>query len=559
MTNPEVQWLVEHENKDREIPQNCHQDSGFPKSTQQKQLPRANPFLQKDQVTFTDHSNSSKRESWTTFAMDDPFDEEEPAVAFDPRREGYWTQTKALHKFNTTLQQTQMKLNWKFSCDNPFVEQGTQSGNPLNVAATFNHTNPVFAQMRHQFHNTHFNPAQRNTISSKFDALVPSTPSSNPWSKGYGHIKSKYKDHFEDEETPAAITKKRTLDFAGEPLDSQQSSFEDEKSSTRERKEEIKIRKRQKGKFQNSTHKPVKKIENVESDDESFSSICKINPTVHTKKVKIGVKKIRNKIQVPKTDALAELLRGTAMLKFTRRGQSTAHFKFFQLVRSKTTFYLQWFSKRKPLKTTTINIARMNCVLQGKKSNVYLHHREFSLTSTAISIIYKGDRSVDLVAKSLDECKMWYKCLRELIRRARLGQCLTSIQKIWIRGLNYVDRNRPKREQKHIIIRANMLLQRDINARVDKRNLSAVKGFKTRVTKLVKSAKSGNVRNTDDHVNLMLSVTAIQDRLEELQVETRESMDSAHSKHDIWRLNVDLSSLEEKVQVLRKNKNFHLI
>jgi len=446
-----------------------------------------------------------------------------------------------------------------FSYVNPFIEKGTQPVNPLNVAKrTADMKNPVLPSMQRQFQNIHFNPVQHNKISEKFDTLVPLTPSSDSWIKRHGQMKSGVLDQFEDEKMSAAVAMKRTFE-SEESSDNQWSSFEDDESSSTESKEDIKINKRQTSKPKNSKYKPVKKIKKIESDDDSSFSICNKNPTVQPQNVKVGLKKNEDNFQAHRTEALAELFRGTAMLKFTRRGQSTAHFKYFQLVRSKSTFYLQWFSKRKPLKTTTINIADMDGVLQGKKSNVYSYHREVSLSSTAISIIYKRHRSVDLVAKSLNECKMWYKCLKELIRRAKLGQNLTCIQKIWIKGLNYVDRNRPMREQKNTIVRANMLPNRDIDVRTDKRNLSAVERFKKRVTKLVKLAKSGDVRNAHDHVNLMLSVNAIQDRLEELQVETRESMDSSHSKHDIWRLNVDLSSLEEKVQVLRKNKNFHLL
>jgi len=118
-----------------------------------------------------------------------------------------------------------------------------------------------------------------------------------------------------------------------------------------------------------------------------------------------------------------------------------------------------------------------------------------------------------------------------------------------------VDRNRPKREQKAVIVRANMLIQKNTDVRIDKSNKKAVERYQKRVEKLLKVAKTGNVRNTYDHVNLMLSVVTIKDRLEELRVETRESMDSSQSKHDIWRFNVDLECLEEKAQVLRKEKN----
>jgi len=129
--------------------------------------------------------------------------------------------------------------------------------------------------------------------------------------------------------------------------------------------------------------------------------------SVRPNNVKVSVqKKVKNR-SINRTEALAELFRGTGMLKYPRKVMSfEAHFKFFQLTRSKTTLYLQWFSKRKSLTATTIDLASMDCVLQGKKSYVYIRHRERLLANCALSIIYDGNKSLDLVAKNVSECIM---------------------------------------------------------------------------------------------------------------------------------------------------------
>jgi len=139
---------------------------------------------------------------------------------------------------------------------------------------------------------------------------------------------------------------------------------------------------------------------------------------------------------------------------------------------------------------------------------------------------------------------------------------LTSIQKIWINKLNYVDKNRPKRELKNCkVIRANMvpIKKRRVNASLHEANNREVQRFIKRVEKLVKSAGNSKVRCSEDYLNLMLSINAIDDRLDELVVETRESLNPDISRGDIWRFDVDLKSLEEKVKVMQSTKNFYLI
>merc|ERR1719233_1977736 len=203
----------------------------------------------------------------------------------------------------------------------------------------------------------------------------------------------------------------------------------------------------------------------------------------------------------------------------------------------------------------------MNRVLQGRDSDVYQRFKQVNLVEHSFSIVYHGEITLDLVAKSPQECKMWVKCLRELIKRAGMNQKLTSITKIWINGINYVPKNRPKRELRNLkIIRPNNVPYErwNIDSKLDAKNKSDVEQLRKRYNKLVKLANSSDVRNLKEHVNLMKSVAAIGERLEELVVETRCSKDSHMSKRDIWTSSADIETLEEKAKVLQKNNDFIL-
>jgi len=556
----ETLGLSEIQNNNGLVMQNWPLKCKISNYTPHKELRTTNPLLLEDQKPLAGGGVKSKRENWITFPKDNPFDEEQSISVSSLQIEGKQTRVRAVYPFNPSRQQTQKRPTQMFSVDNPFIDPETLFGNPFIVEPKIvAKKNAEFSSVHHQYQNVQFDPIQSDQPFGNSRILEPWNSSKFTSPKGEQWSQAEFLDHFEKDDTPTPGAKMSSWVFAGEPSISTSSKKINE-SRSNENSPRMIVKNGKGSTAKKSEHETIKKYQKSVLDNESHSTVPKNNLLVRPKICSLGELKSQKKCPPAKTEALAELFRGTAMLKFPRRrGSSSPHFKFFQLARSKTSLYLQWFSKRKPLKATTINIADMECVLQGKQSNVYLRHMEDELTPTSISIIYKKKLSVDIVAKSNEECTMWYKCLHELVRRAKLGMSLTNIQKVWIKGLNYFDRNRPKREQKNVIIRANSLSQRDKDVRVDKSNNSAVERLNTRVTKLMKLSKTGDLRNTYDHVNLMLSVASIQDRLEELKVETRESMNSSHSKHDIWRLTVDLESLEEKVQVLRKNKNFHLM
>merc|ERR1719317_860913 len=172
-----------------------------------------------------------------------------------------------------------------------------------------------------------------------------------------------------------------------------------------------------------------------------------VQQNTHQKVIRLKTPRRPKKKPPQRIEALAELLRGTPMMKFPRKCKSAPHLKFVQLTRSKTALYLQWFSKKKPLKSTAINIADMDRVEMGSRTSRFSQQ----WGNSSFSIKYNGTHSLDLQAKSAAECTMWVLCLREFIKRANSHNLLT-IEKIWIKNFVFIDTCRPKRELENVTI-----------------------------------------------------------------------------------------------------------
>merc|ERR1719461_1138001 len=94
-----------------------------------------------------------------------------------------------------------------------------------------------------------------------------------------------------------------------------------------------------------------------------------------------------------KTEAMKELLRGTAMLKFPKKSwtvqRAAPHFKYVQLVRGRNgNLCVQWWSKKKALSKTSINIRDIIEIRQGQQTEVFQRFDAKMLEQASFSIIY---------------------------------------------------------------------------------------------------------------------------------------------------------------------------
>jgi len=115
-------------------------------------------------------------------------------------------------------------------------------------------------------------------------------------------------------------------------------------------------------------------------------------------------------------DALEIMRKGTPFLKYGKRGYP--HFRQFQL--SPDNSKILWFSKQKKLRDTQISIADIDDVRDGQTTTTFERHRAPELSRSSFSIIYNRRRSsLDLIAKDLNEYKIWVAGLRRLVEMYR--------------------------------------------------------------------------------------------------------------------------------------------
>jgi len=117
-----------------------------------------------------------------------------------------------------------------------------------------------------------------------------------------------------------------------------------------------------------------------------------------------------------KIDALEIMRKGTPFLKYGKRGYP--HFRQFQLSSDNTK--ILWFSKQKKLRETQISVADIDDIRNGQTTPTFERHRAPELSRSSFSVIYNRRRSsLDLIAKDLNEYKIWTAGLRRLVEMYR--------------------------------------------------------------------------------------------------------------------------------------------
>merc|ERR1712154_166315 len=120
-----------------------------------------------------------------------------------------------------------------------------------------------------------------------------------------------------------------------------------------------------------------------------------------------------------KIDAVKEMKRGAAMLKYGRRG--FPHFRRFQVSHDLTK--LLWYSRKKNLNETHVCVKDMKDILVGQQTEVFKQCTQKTLEKASFSIIYGSKlKSLDVVAKSAEEAQLWIKGLKGLIKANQQGK-----------------------------------------------------------------------------------------------------------------------------------------
>merc|ERR1719216_141951 len=254
------------------------------------------------------------------------------------------------------------------------------------------------------------------------------------------------------------------------------------------------------------------------------------------------------------TNALDELHRGAALLKYPRRS-GFPHFKHIQL--SADNLRIEWFSKRKKPDQTCIWIKDVREVVRGQETEVFKKFHQKTLEKSSFSIVYGPSyRTLDVAAKSIDECKMWVKCILKLIdvyKAKKRESDLTAVNELFV-GILFKDRNRPmSRQGSGNFIRANSSKNLKIDPVALKEIEKDMDNLSKTYSKTIAMSQKPLITKSNQYANIQYVLSELEERIEELTYEVANIRDTELAKREVWRANVDLSAIQEKVEVLLKH------
>lgn len=276
-----------------------------------------------------------------------------------------------------------------------------------------------------------------------------------------------------------------------------------------------------------------------------------------------------NSAPVYSTDALIEMHKGTALMKYGKRGNPK--FRMFQLSQDNST--LTWFSDRKKLADTKIAIEDMTEVLTDIKHD---SRDDPELIHTSFAVVYGNGQKLRLTAKNQTEAYLWTEGLKKLIQHKDQQQPLHLLKNLNVEKQHGLDLHRRQSL-------ANLMEQRTGAAGQDMRQRS-VKKVTKEIASIRKSfVKASNMTNTKkfktvftpnfndiemnkkkkmekNNINELLNninerISALEGQVEGLSNAHEELFDSqlTQIKADSWNVSVDLVALKCKLEVLCSN------
>jgi len=238
------------------------------------------------------------------------------------------------------------------------------------------------------------------------------------------------------------------------------------------------------------------------------------------------------------------------------------HFKHIQLTQDNTR--IQWFSKRKPLRQTCIHVKDIRDVVTGQETEVFKKFQQKTLEKSSFSVVYGMTyKSLDVAAKTIDEAQMWVLSLRKLAELYKNKEDISKLKELNV-GIRFRDRNRPRtRQGSGKFVRANNTKEMKVDpsalAEIQKEMEYVNKTFE----RTVELAATPQIAKSEEHRNIQQVISELEERFEELNYELENIRDSELAKREVWRINVDVSAILEKIEVLlkygpeqRRSKNF---
>merc|ERR1712130_27668 len=181
-----------------------------------------------------------------------------------------------------------------------------------------------------------------------------------------------------------------------------------------------------------------------------------------------------------------------------------------------------------------------NEILTGQHTEEFRRIAWTTLTPASFSIIYQNKKkSLNLVAKSVDEMKMWVDALRRLRDMKKKGENLNKLEKLEVE-VDFRDRNRPQsRNHSGNFLRSHETKERQVDPILQKKLIDDIAVLRKTFIEVSREANNPIVQSTKEYESIEQILSELEERIEELD-------------HEVWRTRIDLESLREKIRVIKK-------
>jgi len=294
---------------------------------------------------------------------------------------------------------------------------------------------------------------------------------------------------------------------------------------------------------------PLRQVQSAAVPDSNKGSHAKL--TKQYSEGDVSSSKAKAKKKRPKIDAIVEMKRGAAMLKYGRRG--FPHFRRFQVSHDLTK--LLWYSRKKSLQDTHVKVKDMKDILDGQQTEVFKQCTQKTLEKASFSIIYGTKlKSLDVVAKSAEEAELWIKGLKGLIKANQQGKLHKVVQILVDVDFKDITKTKYKEVEDEAERRKFEVQHKNMPELVQTVQTTLAQSKKI-FDSLVKISKSSNVLKSNEYDNIQTLTSEVEQRMEEISFGLdHKSAALPDLKRDVWVLKVDVTVLEEKVKVLSKIK-----
>ena len=292
--------------------------------------------------------------------------------------------------------------------------------------------------------------------------------------------------------------------------------------------------------------KKVRKMVRRISQDE-------IRENLQSDKANASSRKASNREDV---DALQFMKDGSSMLKYGRYG--FPHFRQFEL--SQDGHHLLWFSSGKKLGQSRIDLRNVTKLQKGQLTPIFKKHLQPRLASCSFSIFYRElsgkEKTLDVITKNRSAFQIWTKGLERLIdyhqaihRKVRgMG------------GREDQDVKKPDKIMVNVAKRNVANIEKRLSMQPEPPRKVVIKKFTDCRTLLME------VRKDSFHpaFDLVRDIRAVRERIQELEEELGKVERGFREKklgvtqHEIWRVNVEVRTIRNKVNALAKTHEIQL-